>query len=179
MSLKGNVISLPVRKNKGTPKSTAVKKHNSPEAPVLDMSGRREEMIDQERRKVKRTILSEFIGVHALVPQRGLISVGLFDISNEGLSFDLKADMGRFRTGDEVAMRVYLNHKTYFSFVVKIINGRALTDTAMVRHGASFVKGSVNEEALHHFVKFIETVSANLKTDTGDVTVSNLTRARP
>ena len=129
--------------------------------------------------EVKQTILSEIIVLHILVSQKGFISINLFDISNDGLSFDLKADQGRFRLGEEIAMRVYLNHKTYFSFIVKVINSRNLTETASVRHGASFVKGSANDEALHHFVRFIETVSASLKTDSGDVMVSNLTRARP
>jgi hypothetical protein len=42
------------------------------------------------------------------------------------------------------------------------------------RHGCGFVKDTVNEEALYHFVRFIETVSASLRTDAGDVMVSNL-----
>ena len=32
----------------------------------------------------------------------------------------------------------------------------------------------MNEDALKHFVRFIESVSASLRTDSGDVMVSNL-----
>lgn len=73
-------------------------------------------------------------------------------------------------------MRLYLNHKTYFPFVVKVQNIRRLAEEDVYRHGANFVKGTINDEALHHFVKFIETVSASLQTDRGDILVSNLMR---
>ena len=46
----------------------------------------------------------------------------------------------------------------------------------MVRHGAGFVVGTINDVALHHFVHFIESVSASLETDNGDVMVSSLRR---
>jgi hypothetical protein len=55
-----------------------------------------------------------------------------------------------------------------------VTNGRAIEDEGVVRHGANFIKGSVNDVALHHFIKFIETVSASLKTDNGDVQVSHI-----
>ena len=71
-------------------------------------------------------------------------------------------------------MRVYLNHKTYFGFLVKVRSFRLVKEEAVYRHGASFVKNSFNQEAIGHFVRFIESVSASLKTDHGDVIVSNL-----
>ncbi|MBK7890387.1 MAG: hypothetical protein IPJ84_05900 [Bdellovibrionales bacterium] len=46
----------------------------------------------------------------------------------------------------------------------------------MSRHGCTFQRETVNSEALSHFVKFIETVSASLRTDHGDVMVSNVGR---
>jgi len=51
---------------------------------------------------------------------------------------------------------------------------RDVSDEGVTRHGVNFVKGTVNDQALFHFVKFIETVSASLQTDHGDVMVSNL-----
>jgi len=71
-------------------------------------------------------------------------------------------------------MRVYLNYKTYFGFVVKVQNSRFVPSEGVVRHGTHFMKGTLNDVALHHFVKFIETVSASLKTDDGDIQVSNI-----
>lgn len=141
---------------------------------VVDMTERRNAMLVDERRQVKRTILTEFVGAFIVLPQRGLLRVSLYDISDNGLAFDLDSEQGLLRTGEEVAMRVYLNQWTYFPFSVTISNARAVDEEGVGRHGASFLKGDVNHDALHHFVKFIETVSASLATDHGDVMVSNL-----
>ena len=125
---------------------------------------------------MKRTILNEFVGACALVQGKGLIKVQLYDISDSGMAFDTEDGTGHFSLNEEVAMRVYLNHQTYFPFLVTIQNIRAVGDEKVFRHGVNFVKGSINDQALHHFVKFIETVSASLQGDQGDIMVSNLTR---
>lgn len=143
-------------------------------APVVDISGLRQEMINEERRQVKRTILTGFIGAFVVIPNQGLLRVDVYDISENGIAFDMETVSGHFNRGEEVAMRVYMNQNTYFPFIVNIQNFRELEGTDLTRHGAYFVKGTVNDEALFHFVKFIETVSASLQRDTGDVLVSNL-----
>lgn len=150
------------------------KKSLNNQTPILDITEARKEIMDSEKREVKRTILTEFIGAFAILPEHGLIRVTMYDISDNGISFDLESDKGQFHEGEEVAMRVYLNYKTYFPFVVKIKNSRLVPSEGVVRHGANFTKGTINDVALHHFVKFIETVSASLKTDDGDIQVSNI-----
>lgn len=174
MRAKENVINFALRKGKNADGVEGKKTTNDTPAAIVDMTERREAILQQERRRVRRTILSEFIGVHVVVPNHGLMAVTLFDIGDGGLSFDVQGKAGRFRTGEMVAMRVYLNHQTYFPFVVKVTNVRELSDEGLYRHGANFQSGEVNETALHHFVKFIESVSASLQTDSGDVMVSNL-----
>lgn len=146
----------------------------SGKAPVLDMTEARQAIMSRERRQVKRTILTEFIGAFVILPERGLMKVSIYDISDNGVSFDVGLSEGGFIEGEEVAMRVYLSHKTYFSFITKITNSRVFDHEGVVRHGANFVKGTVNDVALHHFVRFIETVSASLKTDDGDIQVPNI-----
>lgn len=141
---------------------------------VLDMTEARQEMISRDRREVKRTILTEFVGAFVVLPEKGLMKVALYDISENGLAFESDMLDGAFLNGEEVAMRVYLNHTTYFPFTVCISNERVIEEAGTIRHGANFVKGTVNDVALHHFVKFIETVSASLKTDHGDVLVSHI-----
>jgi len=168
-----NVIDLTRRLAK-TKKTDSNRKKST--APVIDMTEKRTEMIAQERRRVKRTILSEFVGAMALVPSKGLLKVSLFDISDQGIAFDIDSSAGHFVLGEEVAMRVYLNHQTYFPFVVTIQNIRNLGDEGAYRHGANFVKGSINDQALHHFVRFIETVSGSLRNDAGDLKVSSGSR---
>jgi hypothetical protein len=145
-------------------------------APVIDMTEKRNEILLQERRQVRRTILSEFIGAFAVLPRKGLLKVNLYDISDNGLAFDVEAAAGHFQVGEEIAMRVYLNQQTYFPFVVTVQNIRGVADENVYRHGANFLKGSINDEALFHFVKFIETVSASLKSDDGDIMVSSIAR---
>lgn len=143
-------------------------------SPIYDMTERRQEIIRQERREVRRTILTGFIGAFAVLPEKGLLKVEVYDISDNGMAFDIEEGKGRFKSGEEVAMRIYLNFQTYFPFTVKVKNVRNIQDEGSVRHGVNFVKGTMNDEALSHFVKFIETVSASLERDTGDVMVSNL-----
>lgn len=143
-------------------------------ADVHDITEARQEMLSRDRRHVKRTILTEFVGAFVVLPEKGLLKAALYDISDSGLAFDLELLEGGFGSGEEVAMRVYLNHSTYFPFTIRVTNARAIEDEGVVRHGANFVKGSVNDVALHHFIKFIETVSASLKTDSGDVQVSHI-----
>ncbi|OFZ20035.1 MAG: hypothetical protein A2Z20_08085 [Bdellovibrionales bacterium RBG_16_40_8] len=175
---KNNVIDLSrhrKRKNKMSKNINTSKKA----APVVDMTERREAIINDERRKVRRTILTGFIGAFVVVPARpgakgGLLKVEVYDISADGIAFDMSAKYGHYKKGDEIAMRVYLSHDVYFPFVAQVQNQRALAGEAAHRHGANFLRGTVNDEALFHFVKFIETVSASLEKDRGDVMVSGL-----
>jgi len=176
MNKANNVIDLKTRQPIKAKREVSPTTAASPSAPILDMTERRNEILVEERRQVRRTILSEFIGAFLVVPKKGLYRVSLYDISENGLAFDLDLEVGKLALGEEVAMRVYLNQQTYFPFVVKISNAREVLEEGAWRHGANFVKGTVNDVALHHFVKFIETVSAALVTDHGDVMVSNLRR---
>lgn len=178
MNKSNNVIDLKSRRRtqsrRASPSSTEISVTDA--ASVFDMTERRTEMLTHERRKIRRTILSEFIGAFIVVPERGLDRVSIYDISEDGLSFDLDDKSGALKEGEEVAMRVYLNNQTYFPFIVKVANVRLIEEEGVFRHGGHFVKGTVNDVALHHFVKFIENVSASLHTDHGDVMVSNLRR---
>ncbi len=174
MNKPNNVIDLKSRKRQDGDLGPQAKPFADSSAPVLDMVERRNEMLTQERRKVRRTMLSEFIGAHVVIPDRGLQKVVIYDISDDGIAFDVGASDGTFAIGDEVVVRVYLNQQTYFPFVVRVANARAIPEEGINRHGGLFLKGSVNDVALHHFVRFVETVSASLRTDRGDVMVSGL-----
>lgn len=171
MSFDNNVIDFKARRKKS---GTKEERTGESGAHVVDISEKRQEMLQDERRIVRRTILTEFIGAFIVIPQSGLCPVALYDISEDGLSFDLDFERGRLTLGEEIAMRIYLNKKTYFPFVVKTSNIREIPEEGVIRHGVSFVKGTINDVALHHFVRFIENVSSCLEKDTGDVLVSNL-----
>lgn len=146
-----------------------------PELPEpLDFLERRQAIIEQERRQVKRTILSEFIGAWVVVPEKGLQRCAIYDVSEKGMALDLDLNLGHFTQGQEVAVRVYLNQFTYFPIMVKVENSRIIEEEGVHRHGCTLNAGAANREALEHFVKFIETVSTYLKTDKGDIVVSHL-----
>lgn len=163
-----------VADNKSNKKKGKAQGKSNGKAKVTDMTFLRQEVIAEERRQVKRTILTEFVGTHVVIPGHGLKKVALYDISTHGVSFDLEKKLGNFTAGEEISMRIYLNHGAYFPFVLKVSNSRFDEDEGVYRHGANFIKGTVNEEALFHFVKFLETVSTSLKKDDGDVLVSNI-----
>jgi hypothetical protein len=173
---KSNVIDLkPLLKTKKSGKLHKVPGLlKAPSAPVIDMTEKREEILSKERRDKRRTILTEFVGAFLVLPNMGmnlggLQKVFLYDISDNGLSFDIDTNIGQLRVGEEIAMRIYLSQKNYFSFVVKVSNSRFIRDEEIYRHGCEFVKSSVNKEALNYFVKFVEAVAVDLKVDGGDL----------
>jgi hypothetical protein len=171
---KNNLIDLS-KHRKDQPKLAKTQDSpESPQTPVTSITELRQEMINDERRRVKRTILTGFIGAFVVVPNQGLLRVDIYDISENGVAFDMETSFGQFNKGEEVAMRVYMNQDTYFPFIINVQNVRELDGADLTRHGAFFAKGTVNDEALFHFVKFIETVSASLEKDSGDVLVSNI-----
>jgi hypothetical protein len=138
-------------------------------ADVLSYEDQKKLILVHERRNIKRTILSEFISAMVVVPDKGLIRVGIYDISEHGVSFDLEMDQGSYKTGEEICMRVYLNHKTYFPINVTVKHVTNESTEGVIRHGTEFSKNAENDAALQYFVKFIETVSLALKKDEGDL----------
>lgn len=138
-------------------------------AQVVNYDEQKQQILFHERRHIKRTILSEFVSAMVVLPEKGLIRVGIYDISEHGISFDLEAEQGAFKAGEEIQMRVYLNHKTYFPIAVKVKHATLETTEGVTRHGTEFLKSAENNAALQHFVKFIETVSLGLKKDEGDL----------
>ena len=136
---------------------------------VMAIDELREQIIAEEKRKVKRTLLTEFIGASVILPGSGLVKVTLNDISLNGVSFDIAKKYGFFKEEDKVALRIYLNHSTYFPMEMAITNARALEPEGVYRHGAKFINESQNQEALGHFINFIETVNTSLRADLGDL----------
>lgn len=144
------------------------------EATITDITAARDEIINSDRRQVRRTILTEFISLHAVVPGHGLLKVFLYDINDKGLSFDLEEQRGHYNVGDVVEMRIYLNHQTYFRIETKVAHVTHVEDEGLTRHGCNFTNDSMNSEALGHFVKFLESVTASLRKDNGDILVSKV-----
>ncbi|MCB0347231.1 MAG: PilZ domain-containing protein [Bdellovibrionales bacterium] len=173
MQQKSNVIDMTARRREQLSNENA---HESQEgkATIVDMTVRRQEVISEERRQVKRTILAEFVGAYVLIPGKGLQKVSVYDIGDGGLSFDMDFEAGHFNMGEEYAMRLYLSKDTYLPFTIRVSNFREVHDEGVIRHGSQFIKNTTNSEALKHFVAFLETVTASLQTDRGDITVTKI-----
>lgn len=176
MSSKDNVLNITdrliERRNRDRANEKSSNDLTQKTSKVESIADLRAQIISEERRQVKRTILTEFIGAFAIIPGSGLVKLALHDISDTGLSFDVEEKFGKFNEGDEVALRVYLNQETYFPIIINVANCRLEPSEGSYRHGGSFVKDSVNQVALHHFIKFIETVSTSLRADLGDLMLS-------
>jgi hypothetical protein len=164
---KSNVIDMTARR-KAQIKGEVAERPTQKPAEVMELETRRNEILTQERRQNRRTILSNFLGAFVVVPEQGLKEVILYDISEGGVAFDLELSMGMFRKDEELAMRVYLSKEIYVPFQVKVKNVREITDENVSRHGTNFV-GAAGDEVLRHFVKFVEAMSLHLKRDTGDL----------
>jgi hypothetical protein len=131
-------------------------------------------IILKERRQVERTILSDLISGMVVLPEKGLFKVSLFDISTDGLAFTLEKNMGSFQAGEEIALRVYLNRKTYFPLHVKVKHATYDAQEDVVRHGVEYIKTGDNDVALQHFVNFIISMNEGLKIDDGDLVASKI-----
>src|SRR4051812_12312920 len=114
-----NVIDITVRLKKNSANKGLSSK--TP-AQVLSLTQKRGEKIEDDRRNVTRTVLSQFIGVFVVLKSGILQPVSIFDISTNGLSFDMVQDMGAFNIGETVTLRIYMSHDTYFSFAVSVAN---------------------------------------------------------
>ncbi len=157
-----------------SPKVQKSSKIKGPKVTPINLSEKRAEILEAERRQVKRTILTEFLGSHCIVPDQGLVRVWLHDVSESGISFDMENKFGKFTIGESVTLRVYFNHVTYFPFEVAIRRVETVVEEGVFRHGCALKADSMNREALFHFMKFIENVATTLRSDQGDMIVSGI-----
>lgn len=136
---------------------------------LQELKGKFQPILLKERRQVERTILSDLISGMLVLPEKGLYKVSMFDISGDGLSFTMDRHMGSFQVGEEVALRVYLNSKTYFPVHVKIKHATFDPQEEVIRHGVEYMKGAATDVALQHFVNFIVSMNEGLQIDDGDL----------
>jgi hypothetical protein len=171
-----NVINLFDRKPKQSEKKPLLQKEENPTVEkVVDLNEKRaQQVVTSDRRKSERVLLSDFISVQVVVPGFGLIKASLYDIHENGVSFDMESRHGKFKVGEEVALRVYLNRESYFPITVKTKHATYVVDEDVNRHGAEFVKASSNDVALHHLVKFLENASRSLRSDKGDLNLNRI-----
>ncbi len=141
---------------------------------VVDFEEQKKKIVQQERRTRRRTVLNEMMSSMAVIPERGLLKVLLHDISDGGLSFDTLVNEGAFAVGEEITLRIYINHKTYFPVRVTVRHVSEQPALGTLRHGATLKKDASNDVVLQYFVKFIEAASSLMKKDNGDLMVNKI-----
>lgn len=168
----GDVLQFPRGQRPETAKSRI--EENPGAGQILDVTQKIHEQQSEDKRKVKRVVLNEFISAHVYLPGRGLLRVILKDIHEGGLAFDIYEREGTFERGEVLEMRFYMNHETYFKFNVKVAHYNHMADEGCNRHGCQFLEEGLNDVALKHFVAFLQNIAASLRTDRGDRTVSQI-----
>jgi hypothetical protein len=165
----GKVIDLTTRLKTLAATPSKVKSAN-----IVDYDEQKQKILFHERRQIKRTILTEFVSAMLVIPDKGLLKVAIYDISEQGVSFDVEFDQGSFKVDEEVSMRIYLNQKTYFPITLQVKHMTEESTEGVNRHGAVFLRQASADAALQYFVKFIEAVSQSLKKDSGDLMVPKI-----
>lgn len=141
---------------------------------IITLDQARKHLLDQDKRNNQRTILSDLVSVYAILPERGLLKVDVHNLGEKGLAFDVESFQGAYELNEKVAMRVYLNHKSYFPFEVEIKHVTPVEEEGVFRHGATFTGENTNNVALSHLIKFLEAVSSDLREDRGDLMIPNI-----
>lgn len=174
---KNNVVDLgEFRRKKGGQKGTKPTDPSKSEmdASVVSMDERRKEEIASERRQLTRTVLSHFVGVFVVLPEKGLQPVSLYDVSEGGLAFDVPMELGKFEIGEPVTMRMYLSHDTYFAFTVRVANVRDVSGAGTYRHGTIMKKTEDSFQTLYFFMKFLEEVGKVARKDHGERVIGRM-----
>lgn len=143
-------------------------------AEIVNFDESKQKILFNERRQVKRTVLSDLVSSMVVIPEKGLLKVSLHDISEEGVSFELEEAQGSFKVGEEISLRVYLNQKAYFPIQVCVKHVTPVSEEGVIRHGATYLKNEDNHVALQHFIKFVESIDFNLKNDSGDLMINRI-----
>lgn len=141
---------------------------------VHDITQRIQDRQAEDRRKIKRVVLNDFISAHVYIPGRGCLKIALKDITDKGLAFEIDEKQGQFTRGENLEIRFYLNHETYFKFQIQVAHSAFVSEEATYRHGCQFAGDSLNNVALNHFVLFLQNIAASLRTDKGDRIITNL-----
>ena len=167
-----NIIDITSRlkPKKGTSSS---KNSRAKAAPLVDITSTRQEQIQRERRQKRRIVLEEFLGAYIVVPEKGLQKVSLYDLSENGLAFDIGLEMGSYKKGENVAFRIYISKTSYIPFSLNIRNVRGIAEEGVYRHGASIFDQQQNKNAFEAFFRFVESASHSLKKDNCDLVINS------
>lgn len=150
-----------------TKKTRRTKKKTSPaSATVINLSKVRESRRTDERRRVRRTMLKDFVQTFFTHHQGDkLFPVELIDASAEGCSFKVRYDAD-METNDRfqgpLSLRLYLSRDTYIVVGVDVINSTPLVEDGgkYVRFGCRVDRSFSSYTAYRQLLQFIDALGA-------------------
>lgn len=129
---------------------------------VLDFVKKREEAIEDRRRKFERIMFDNILGTYTVLNLDGTIyPVKLMDISHDGLMFEIPYDSKKgkkYEKNSEIMLRMYFSEKRFIPVAVKIrFSMEALEGPGQVymRYGCEFDKSLTSFKALESFIDFL------------------------
>jgi len=142
---------------------------------VVDFSKKREEKLEEKRRKNERIFFKQILGIYTVVGKNELRPVEIVDVSEDGCSFQVPYDPNTpWPKGiEELPLRLYFTQDTYLPIQLQIQNSRPLIEEGnrYVRYGCSVDKTLTSYPAYQEFVRFLQLYSLHAHKDEGNATL--------
>lgn len=137
---------------------------------VIDLKKAQNERNESRRHDVERVLFRHMLGCYCVIERKGLKSVQILDISQEGMRFRMLAGEGTFTVGEELAFRLYFSQETYLPAYIVIKWSKPILENGMdyVEYGAEFDKSLASHDALTKLVEFVSAYAKYFKKDDGD-----------
>ena len=122
------------------------------------------------KREYERVLFKNILGCYTMIERLGLKSVEMVDISKSGLSFRMPVEDGAFTQGEELDFRFYFSNKAFLPtrVTVRRVDSEIDQGHRYNRFGCTFDTALSSQDAVNHFVDFIEAFSKSAKEDKGD-----------
>ncbi len=115
-----------------------------------------------ERRRFKRRPVLDSFSLFAVIPKKGGHRLTVYDLSDEGLLFDLDTEGEAasdypLQSGEELELHLYLNQSLYLPLKLKVV--RISEENSIRRIGAEIKdKGSKAYKAFQAFLQMLDVV---------------------
>jgi len=145
----------------------------TPTQSIVDLSEVRAQKMEEKRRKTERIFFQQILGIYTVSGSDKLHSIDIVDVSEHGLSFQIRFDPNNTWPNEstEFPVRLYFSQDTYLPIYVKIQNSRSVIDegTRYIRYGCAVDSTSTTYETFRQFIRFMKLYAENAHKDGGEV----------
>lgn len=140
---------------------------------VVDFNRKREERLEDKRRKTERIFFQHILGIYCVTGQSDLQQVEVVDVSEDGCAFQVPVSdkIAGPKEKDNVPLRIYFSQDTYLPVIVTVQNSaQVITEgRRYIRYGCKVDKGVASYEAFRQFVLFLHLYAEHAHKDAGKV----------